>query len=54
MTRKAFLADVKAASEKQIPGISEVTRGDDDGDINFVFAPTTGVPIVIGLLALGT
>jgi len=53
MTRKAFIADVKAASEKPITSIVDVVRGDDDGDVNFVFTPTSGAPIAVGLLALG-
>lgn len=52
MTRKAFLADVTSTSEKDIPNILDVKRGDDDGDVNFVYVPVTGAPIAIGLLAL--
>ncbi|KAH8594769.1 hypothetical protein B0O99DRAFT_513387 [Bisporella sp. PMI_857] len=51
MTRKAFLADVKAASEKSIANISGIARGDDDGDIVFQYS-TTATSITIGLLAI--
>lgn len=54
MTRKAFIADVTSASEKSIAHVSNVERGDDDGDVNFLFKPVTGEPINIALLALGT
>jgi ubiquitin-conjugating enzyme E2 Q len=53
MPRKAFLADVALTSEKAIDSILDVKRGDDDGDVNFVFVPASGTPIAIGLLALG-
>lgn len=52
MPRKAFIADVTAAAEKSIPRISGVVRGDDDGDVNFVFSPLSGVPIELSVLAL--
>jgi len=52
MPRKAFLADVTSASGKLIANISDLERGDDDGDVNFVFTPPSGEPITIGLLAL--
>jgi hypothetical protein len=54
MTRKAFIADVTSASEKPVPNIRDVKRGDDDGDVNFVFVPASGEPMTIALLALGT
>lgn len=53
MTRKAFNADVEAASKKSIPGIVSVSKGDDDGHVNFEFAPAAVASIKIGLLALG-
>ena len=53
MPRKAFVADIAAAAEKSIVGVSVVVKGDDDGDVNFCFMPTSGVPIEIGLLAMG-
>jgi hypothetical protein len=53
MTRKAFSSDVQAASEKSIPGITKVGKGEDDGDVTFLFSPASGPPIEIGLLALG-
>ena len=52
MTRKAFLADVAAASGKLIPNVTAVVRGDDDGDVNFNFVPPSGKPFTIALLAL--
>ncbi|KAM0161438.1 hypothetical protein ACHAQE_003496 [Botrytis cinerea] len=52
MTRKHFLADVKEASEKCIPNVVSISRGDDDGDVNFCFLHDSTEPIEIGLLAL--
>ncbi|KAF7902317.1 hypothetical protein EAF00_002220 [Botryotinia globosa] len=52
MTRKQFLADVKEASEKGIPNVISISRGDDDGDVNFCFLHDSTEPIEIGLLAL--
>jgi len=52
MPRKAFLADVSSASGKTIANVTDLERGDDDGDVNFVFTPPSGEPITIGLLAL--
>jgi hypothetical protein len=54
MARKAFLADIVAASEKNIPNIVSISRGDDDGDINFCYIHETAEPVDIGLLAMGT
>jgi ubiquitin-conjugating enzyme E2 Q len=53
MTRKAFNADVEAASKKSIPGITSVCKGDDDGHVNFEFAAAAVASTKIGLLALG-
>lgn len=53
MPRKAFIADVTAAAEKPSPRISGVVRGDDDGDVNFIFSPLSdGPPIELSALAL--
>ncbi|KAJ8066456.1 hypothetical protein OCU04_005516 [Sclerotinia nivalis] len=52
MTRKHFLADVTAASEKGISNVVSISRGDDDGDVNFCFLHDSTEPIEIGLLAL--
>jgi len=52
MPRKAFLADINSASGKVIANVTDLERGDDDGDVNFVFTPSSGEPITIGLLAL--
>ena len=54
MTRKHFLADVAASSENGIPNVISISRGDDDGDVNFRFLHDAAEPIEIGLLALGT
>ena len=53
MPRKAFLADVAMAASKLISQVIDVKRGDDDGDIDFQFVPSSGDPIHIGLLAIG-
>jgi ubiquitin-conjugating enzyme E2 Q len=53
MPRKAFIADVTAATQNPVPRISGVVRGDDDGDVNFVFSPLSdGPPIELSALAL--
>jgi hypothetical protein len=54
MPRKAYITDVAAAAAQEIPGIEAVVRGSEDGDLNICFVPSTGIPIEIGLLALGT
>lgn len=54
MTRKTFNAHVKAASEASIHNVVSVGKGDDDGDVTFVFCPAEGPSIEVGLLALGT
>jgi ubiquitin-conjugating enzyme E2 Q len=53
MPRKAYIADVATATSQNIPGISSVARGSEDGDLNVCYVPMTGPPIEIGLLALG-
>ncbi|KAH7346789.1 hypothetical protein BKA65DRAFT_399825 [Rhexocercosporidium sp. MPI-PUGE-AT-0058] len=50
MPRKAFVADVQAAEEKKIPGISSVARGPDD-DVIVTFVPASGLPIEINFMA---
>ena len=52
MPRKAFIADITAAAGQDIPRIISVDRGDDDGDINFVFSPLSGPPIELCMIAL--
>jgi len=46
------MADVKVASDKKAHGIQMVSRGENDEDINILFAPTSGLPIEIGLLVV--
>ncbi|RDW64904.1 hypothetical protein BP6252_10555 [Coleophoma cylindrospora] len=53
MPRKAFVADVAAAAESDIPGIVSISRGADDGDVNFDFVPNSGERIELALLATG-
>ncbi|KAH9220067.1 hypothetical protein DL95DRAFT_443142 [Leptodontidium sp. 2 PMI_412] len=50
MPRKAFVADVQAAEEKHIPGISSVARGPDD-DVIVTFFPAIGSPFEINFMA---
>ncbi|KAI9648683.1 hypothetical protein NHQ30_003321 [Ciborinia camelliae] len=52
MTRKHFLSDITTASDKGIPNVVSIVRGDDDGDVNFCFLHDSTEPIEIGLLAL--
>jgi ubiquitin-conjugating enzyme E2 Q len=51
MPRKQFIADVQAAGDKNILGITSIARGDDDGEVVACFVPPTGSPIEISLLA---
>lgn len=51
MPRKQFIADIQAAADKKILGITTIARGDDDGEVVASFAPPTGAPIEISLLA---
>jgi ubiquitin-conjugating enzyme E2 Q len=53
MPRLLFNADVETAAHKSIPSVDSVRKGDDDGDVTFVFAPPFGPPIEIGMLAIG-
>jgi len=53
MTRKEFIADVAAAAQKDISRVTGIAKGDDDGDVNFIFNPAAGPPLEIGLVALG-
>ena len=50
MPRKAFVADVQATAERNIPGISSVVRGPDD-DVIVTFVPASGPPFEINLMA---
>ncbi|QSZ37655.1 hypothetical protein DSL72_008754 [Monilinia vaccinii-corymbosi] len=52
MPRKQFLADIETASEKGIPNVVSISRGEDDGDVNFCFLHPSTEPIDVGLLAL--
>jgi hypothetical protein len=51
MPRKQFIADIQVAADKNILGITSIARGDDDGEVVASFAPPTGAPIEISLLA---
>lgn len=53
MGRKNFLADIITASEKGIPNVMSISRGDDDGDVNFCFLHDSTEPIEVQILALG-
>lgn len=53
MPRKAFIADLQKATEANIPGISNVTRGDDDGSIYAIYTTGSEVPIEIELMISG-
>ncbi|KAH8819983.1 hypothetical protein F5884DRAFT_849267 [Xylogone sp. PMI_703] len=51
MTRKEFIADILTSNSKGIDCISDIARGDDDGDVNFRYFPPSAQPIEIGILA---
>ncbi len=51
MPRKQFIADVQAAADKRIAGITKIARGEDDGEVVVCFVPPSGAPIEISLLA---
>ncbi|KAG9231149.1 hypothetical protein BJ875DRAFT_487289 [Amylocarpus encephaloides] len=52
MGRKAYIADVAAATAANIPNISSVTKGTEDGDLHLSFVPHTGAPMEISILSL--
>jgi hypothetical protein len=52
MPRKIFVADLQVASEKKAPGIQTILRGENDEDINILFAPPGALPIEIGILVV--
>jgi hypothetical protein len=54
MPRKAFIADIKAASEAVIAGISSVARGDDDEEVAVCFTHPSGAPLEMSLVCTGT
>lgn len=51
MPRKQFIADVQVAADKSVLGITNVARGDDDGEVVASFVPPSGAPIEISLMA---
>lgn len=55
MTRKAFVADLAAASAQQYKYVKEVVRGKDDGEVNFLCIPADGgiEPMQLTILAMG-
>lgn len=53
MTRKAFIADVAAASNSTIAGIEGVQIGDEGEDFLFVFTTGSGDSVLIRALATG-
>jgi hypothetical protein len=53
MTRKAFIADVASAAAGSIPGVSQVVRGTEDGELDFSFTSVYGQLINVHILALG-
>lgn len=55
MPRKAFMADLAAASQVTIQGVSNIARGAEDGEIEFTFTPASGAaPIVVTIISGGT
>jgi hypothetical protein len=55
MPRKAFMEDIASASQKNIAGISDVVRGEEDGDVEFLYTPNGHVePIKMRMVATGT
>jgi hypothetical protein len=53
MTRKTFIADVASAAAGTIPGVSQVVRGQEDGELDFSYTSASGQKINIHVLALG-
>lgn len=51
MPRRDFNADLKSATESQIQGITAITRGEGDEEIDVCFVPPNGPPIELTLLA---
>jgi ubiquitin-conjugating enzyme E2 Q len=51
MPRKQFISDVQVAADKNVLGITNVARGDDDGEVVACFVPPSGAPIEISLMA---
>ncbi|KFY14918.1 hypothetical protein V492_02319 [Pseudogymnoascus sp. VKM F-4246] len=54
MTRKAFIADVAAASNPSIGGIEDVQIGDEGEDFTFIFTTGSGDVVMIRALATDT
>jgi hypothetical protein len=53
MGRKAYIADVADAIAQTTPGITNVVKGTEDGDLHLCFTPSNGLPIEMSLLSLG-
>jgi len=51
MPRKAFIADIQASIDKNIPAITAITRGNDDNEVIACFVPQTGSSLEISMLA---
>lgn len=52
MPRKAFMAHLAAARQSSIPGISNIARGAEDGEIEFTYTPDSGSEaIMISVMA---
>lgn len=54
MPRKAFIADVAAAASKSPAGVTNVSRGAEDGEVNFQYIIEGESAIGIRLIATGT
>ena len=53
MTRKAFNADVASAVAGSVPGVSQVGRGAEDGELDFCFTSASSQLINVHILARG-
>ena len=54
MTRKAFFEDLALAAADNIPGVTDVKRGEEHGEIYFTFAPAEALPFGVIILITGS
>lgn len=53
MPRKAFLADLASAAARGFQGVTRISRGDEDGEIDLRFELSQSSAVGIRIIATG-